>query len=263
MSFSCPDRSFDDLLALAKRFGYSGIEPRAGSGHAHGAELTASAAERTALREKAAAHGVALCCLAISCRYADPATTGAQVEETHRYIDLAADIGSPRLRVFGGKIPDGVSREQAIDGVATALSALADHAAERGITICLETHDDWCDPAHVATVMALVDSPAVAVNWDVLHPLRTSGYTLDRAYEILRPWIRHIHIHDASLSKDSLEFRAIGAGGVDHKRVLELLQAYGYNGYLSGEWINWEPCEVHLQREIETLRSYEASLGIG
>jgi sugar phosphate isomerase/epimerase len=52
----------------------------------------------------------------------------------------------------------------------------------------------------------------------------------------------------------------IGQGAYDHRRVLELLQAEGYDGYLSGEWINWEPYEVHLPRELATLKQYEAEI---
>jgi hypothetical protein len=38
---------------------------------------------------------------------------------------------------------------------------------------------------------------------------------------------------------------------------VQLLRAAGYDGYLSGEWIDWEPCEVHLPRELATMRVYE------
>jgi len=35
---------------------------------------------------------------------------------------------------------------------------------------------------------------------------------------------------------------------------MALLHNHGYAGYLSGEWINWEPHEVHLPRELATLQ---------
>jgi len=49
----------------------------------------------------------------------------------------------------------------------------------------------------------------------------------------------------------------MGTGIVDTKRAMQLLASMGYEGYFSGEWINWEPPEVHLPREIETMRGYE------
>jgi sugar phosphate isomerase/epimerase len=59
MSFSTTNLSLDDLLALAKKLGYDGVEPRIDSKHAHGIELAAGAADRKAARQKAAKAGVA------------------------------------------------------------------------------------------------------------------------------------------------------------------------------------------------------------
>ena len=166
-------------------------------------------------------------------------------------------MGAARLRVFGGEIPEDVSREAAVDLVARSLRAVADHAAERGVIVCLETHDDWCHPLHVAEVMKRVNHPYIAVNWDVIHPVRRAGFTVDQAFQALRPWIRHVHFHDGSAGSGRLEYLPLGEGIVDHRRVISLLHEMGYEGYLSGEWINWEPCEVHLPRELATMKRFE------
>ena len=260
MSFSCPQATFAEMLALAAQYGYAGIEPRAGGSQNHGVELEASAQQRASFRAQAAEAGIAICCLAAGARFADPASRDAQVEESLQYIDLAAEIGAPALRVFGGRIPAGISRESAIAGVTNALKRLAERADARGVVVCLETHDDWCNPEDVVAVMERVAHPAIGVNWDVAHPLRQAGWTLVDSYRTLRPWIRHVHMHDMFLAVDRLDNTAFGTGDVDHKQVLELLHGGGYDGYLSGEWIDWEPPDVHLPREIATLRGYERAL---
>ena len=61
-------------------------------------------------------------------------------------------------------------------------------------------------------------------------------------------------------SGDGIELRPIGEGIIDHRRAVELLLGAGYDGFISGEWINWEPYEMHLPREIATLRRYEEEL---
>ena len=261
MTFSCPELELDAVLDLAKRLGYGGIEPRAESGHGHGVELEADASARAAIKEKAAARGVALACVATSCRYADPAGAEQQVEETRRYVDLAADVGADRIRVFGGRMGAGLSREEAISLLVRSLSSVADRAQERGVTVCLETHDDWCEPEHVAEVMRRVDRPSVAVNWDIMHPVRVAKATMDRAFETLRPWIRHVHFHDGAETGEKLQLMPIGEGMVDHRRAVQLLKGGGYDGWLSGEWIGWEPAEVHLPRELATMKGYEAECG--
>jgi len=258
MSFSCPQLSLNEMLALAKRTGYDGIEPRLVSKHAHGIEVDISAAERREVKAKVADSGVELACIATSCRYADPSTTRENIEETLRCIDLAADVGSSRIRVFGGKLGEGIDREDAINLLAESLQSVADYAAERGVFVCMETHDDWCDPAHLAEVMRRVSHPAIGVNWDIMHPVRAAGSTMDHAFEVLKPWIKHVHFHDGVTVNGKSELRPIGEGAIDHKRAVELLLSLPYDGYLSGEWINWaDPYAVHLPRELATMKGYE------
>jgi len=257
MSFSTPELTLGEMLALAKRLGYDAIEPRIVAKHKHGIECEIDAATRRAIREQVAASGVPLCCIATSCTYADPAKVAQMVDDTRRCIDLAADLGAPRLRVFGGGIPKTIAREQAIEGVADALRSVADQAQERGVTLCMETHDDWCNPDHVAAVMKRVNHPAIAVNWDIMHPINRGGATMESAYKALKPWIRHIHFHDGALREGKLTMVPIGQGNIDHRTAVKLLRDGGYDGYLSGEWISWEPHETHLPRELAVMKRYE------
>lgn len=260
MSFSTPQLSLDQMLAMAKRLGYAGLEPRAQAKHAHGIEFDATASQRKEAKQKAADSGVSLCCLALSCRYADPATVKQELDHTRQGIDLAADCGIPRLRVFGGKLGEGLSRAAAVELVASSLASVAEHARERGVVICLETHDDWCDPDDVTAVMRKVNHPNIAVNWDIMHPVRVAGKTMDEAYQTLAPWIRHVHFHDGVMADGKLMMVPIGQGAIDHRAALQLLVKHNYDGYMSGEWINWEPYETHLPREIAVMKQLEAGI---
>jgi len=261
MSFSCPELSLAEILTLARRFGYDGIEARMSADHKHGVEVSAFTTDRERIKLTVAQSGVALCCLATSCSYADPEKRKENLKMTLRAIDLAGDLGTPCIRVFGGRIPEGIDRAAAIAALIEALGSVADHAEERGVTVCMETHDDWCDPAHVAAVMQGVDRPGIAVNWDIMHPIRRGGATMDSAFQTLKPWIRHVHFHDGTI-EGNLQMTPIGEGAIDHLRAVELLTQLGYEGYMSGEWINWEPYETHLPRELATMRQYEADTAL-
>jgi sugar phosphate isomerase/epimerase len=271
MSFSTPTLSLAETIEVARRFGYDGIEPRLDSGHTHGIEVGLSAGQRLSIREEVEAGGIELACLATSITYADPAKSDQMIRQTIERIDLAGDLGVPVIRVFGGRIhpgivsrvlkrnnPVGVAREKAIDLLARSLAEVADHAKERGVTVCIETHDDWCDPAHIAAVLQRVNHEAIAVNWDIMHPVRSANVSMDDAFQALKPWIRHLHIHDGS--KTASGMLPIGTGDIDHRRALEQLKTIGYDGFISGEWIDWEPYEVHLPRELAAMKRYETEL---
>ena len=258
MSFSCPELTLDEMLSMAKEFGYDGIEPRVSSNHRHGVEFDANQNQRREIKQKAIDAGIAIGCVATSCRYADPEINQDMVNDTKEAIDLAADIGSSRIRVFGGKIGDGLDRIAAVDLVAESLLSIANHASKREVTICVETHDDWCNPTDVAAVMEKANHSAIAVNWDIMHPVRRGYATIEESFEILKPWIQHLHIHDGSTQKSLLP---IGEGDIDHKSAIERLSTISFNGYLSGEWIGWDdPYRNYLPRELQTLKRYQHEL---
>ena len=43
-------------------------------------------------------------------------------------------------------------------------------------------------------------------------------------------------------------------------KAVELLASAGFTGYLSGEWIDWEPYDVHLPRELAAMKGLEQAL---
>jgi sugar phosphate isomerase/epimerase len=257
MTFSCPEWRLDEVLAAAQRYGYDGVELRVDANHLHGVEISNTPEQRSTARRMAAAQGVALCCVATSCRFADPATVAQNIAEAQERIDLAADLDAHVVRVFGGKIPPGLSRQEATESVVQALDTLAGYAAQRGVYLALETHDDWCNPHDVLAVVGQVNHPYAGVNWDYMHTLRIAKTTLDETFAAIGPYIRHVHFHDGSLAADKLEFLPIGQGAYDHQRVLALLRSVDYDGWLSGEWINWEPAETHLPRELQAIKQIE------
>lgn len=256
MSFSCPELELEAMLLLAKRYGYDGVEPRLNAGHRHGVETNTTGPERKQIKKVLEKTDAAICCLATSCSYANPATSHQQIEETKRMIELAADIGTPVIRVFGTN-QSGFPMEEAYGNVAASLKALAGFAARENVTVCLETHDDWCNPQEVARLMREVGHPAIAVNWDIMHTVRDGGMSVEKGFEMLQPWIRHVHVHDAVDCKDRMIFKPMGEGDFDHRTAVRLLKKCGYEGFLSGEWmVDWKP-EEFLPKELCVLKSYE------
>lgn len=259
-SFSLPDHDLPALLRAALRYGYAGLEIRTDKGQAHHIEVDSDRAFRADVRDQIQASGLAVDCLCLSTQISDPTQQGEVLQQVSRRMDLASDIGVPLVRVFGGPFPDTFSRQRARNNLIDVLRQLADHGRRRDVVVCLETHDQWTEPAELAEIMTSVAHPYAALIWDVLHTGRGSGASLADAYRTLRPWIRHVQMHDALLRLDRLEFRPIGQGDIDHLELLALLGGGGYGGAVAGEWMNWEPGEIHLPREIAQMRRYETLL---
>lgn len=257
MSFSSPELDMDQILRISTLYGYEGFEPRISAGHNHGIEMDAAKTFLRETRRKAEENGISICCIATSCRFSNPEDIKDHIEDAKRSINLAAEVGSPLIRVFGGSIPEGVGRDRSFELIVEALIKLSDFAQQGNVTVCIETHDNWCDPEAVAGILRNVNHPAVAVNWDIMHPVLSAAYTMEKAFEVLKPWIRHVHVHDGMWTEKKLVFKPIGEGKVDHKTAIRLLKNSGYNGFISGEWIGWEPYGIHLPRELTAMKDFE------
>ncbi|ANY68109.1 hypothetical protein BBD42_17715 [Paenibacillus sp. BIHB 4019] len=257
-SFSCPDLTLSQLIEVAKTYHYDGVELRAGVGHAHGAEVGATAQQREHMRRLAADSGIRICCLGVTNKFSLPQQAAEQLETAKANIRLASDLGIPVIRVAGGKIPLGASRDDTRITIAHALKELAPYARNYGVTIGVETHDDWSAPSDLASLLENVDDPQITAVWDVLHTKRRGFAEPMEVLQHLGAAIQHVHFHDAMLSLEmDKQLKPIGEGELDFLQIAHVLLEANYEGFVSGEWANWDvPYDIHLPQELIALKQY-------
>lgn len=246
MTSVCPDWSVDQIIDGMKRHGYAGLEPRIGWNHASGLELTMAPKVRDAVRTKLEGAGLKFCCVATGARFAaeDPGELDKYLGEAKAAIDLAADLGAPCIRTFGGARGKG-ELYFIVRRTADAYKRVMDHAAKRGVTVLLETHDEWCVSAQVRAVVEQVNHPNMGVLWDLMHPQRfmeKPGETM----QTIGALTRHLHAHDGRYDAASkrLDTVGLGEGEIDHAAPLKLLSKAGFDGYFSVEVIH-KPGSAH------------------
>ena len=102
--------------------------------------------------------------------------------DARRFIDLAAGLNAPYVRVFGNEIKG--PKEEVIARVAAGMRTLADYAGPRGVTVIIESHGDFTDSATLKDVLTRADSPHAALLWDAHHTFASSHeepeYTVQR-----------------------------------------------------------------------------------
>ena len=257
MSFSTPDLTLKDTICKAKKLGYDGIEVRINSNHKHNVQTDMTQEQIKETISILTDTDFSICCIATSCVFCNPETIEKNIQDAKDAVDLAVALSVPKIRVFGGGYD--TSFEEVFGGVVSALSQISDYIGDRLVTICMETHDSWCDPNNVMKVIHAVDRKNVKVNWDIMHPVLTANKTIAEAFDILKGNIEHVHIHDGTKEDGKLLFAPIGKGDIDHHTALALLSKSNYTGYLSGEWIGWDE-DHYLETELKTLKEIEASL---
>jgi sugar phosphate isomerase/epimerase len=197
-----------------------------------------------------------LCCLDTSFKVADPA---ASLDEGYAYLELAAALGAPLIRVFGGA-PQGEALETGAARAAERLADLAERGRGAGVRVALETHDSFAAGRSVAAALAPVTDEYAGALWDTLHPCRM-GETTDETFGLIGDRLLHTHIKDGNVPPDINTCRLLGEGTVPMREILQVLAAHGYDGWLSVEWEKkWQPQiegpEIALPQYADTLRSY-------
>jgi len=266
-TLGCPDWTLDEILTRLPGCGYEGVELR---GLGPDLDLTQSphfatppAAEKT--RRAFADAGLAICGVDTSCSFTDPdpAARARSLEEGRRAVDLAAALGAPTVRVFGGGIGSESERSEATHRVASALAELGDHAAQvGGVRVVLETHDAFSTGAQVAEALRLADHPHVQALWDLHHPFR-HGEAPAETFRVLGAYVEQTHVKD---SKPGGTYCLLGEGDIPIVEMLRLLKGGGYDGWLNLEWEKrWIPAlpdpAVAFPQYAARLRAYLAELG--
>ena len=256
MTSVCPALNLDETIAVMKKYGYKGLEPRVEKGHKQGLELSLSQSERAEIKQRFKEEGLSICCVSTSARMA-AWPSERQVENIatlHEYIDFAADLGCPFIRAFGGPGKEKVELRGVVKYTAAGFKEVMKHAAERNVTVLMETHDFWCDTARVRAVAEEVNHENFAVLWDIAHPIRVYEHPI-QSFENIGTMTRHLHAHDLKFSQDGEKntLCLLGEGDIDHSEPLQLLASSEFDGYLSLEVI-YKP-ENKLEPEI-VLRQY-------
>ncbi|MFI5014947.1 MAG: sugar phosphate isomerase/epimerase family protein [Hyphomicrobiales bacterium] len=247
-TLGCPQWPFADILKYGHEYGFDGVAFRGVKGELDLAKVPEFApAERRRSRERMRRAGLEPSMLLTSTRLmlVKPAEIEESLNSARAHIDLAAELGAPAVRVFGGQLPVGLSRSAAVRRAAERLRQLGDHAARKGVLVLLETHDDFTDPIMVRQVMEAALHPAVGVLWDIHHPFRILAQPTEQAWRELGPWVKACDLKD-SVSDDTarLGYRyvRIGEGELPLDATLRLLHDVQYDGWLTFEWEKmWHP----------------------
>jgi sugar phosphate isomerase/epimerase len=146
-TLGCPGWTLRQVVENAAAMGYDAIDFR---GLLDVLDITMCpefTTDLSATKRLIADHGLAVSGIATSARYAvaDPDDLQRNFDETRRNMALAAELGAPVLRVYGGRVPEGHTVESILPTVVENLRKIGDEAESYGITLALETHDDWTD----------------------------------------------------------------------------------------------------------------------
>ena len=158
------------------------------------------------------------------------------MDEAMRFIDLAAALSCPFIRVFPNSFPKGEEKAAVIERIRNGLAKLADYARERKVTVLMETHGDLVYVADIVAVMQPLSHPNAGLVWDCVNMFSVTKEAPAMVFPKLKPYIRHTHIKDYRMENGKMRYCFLGRGESPILAAVELLRRDDYKGYYSFEW---------------------------
>ena len=246
-TLACPDWDLDTIIQAATDAGYDGIDFRGYLGEMQIFVLPEFREKAAETARRISQAGLEVPCLSTGALLVSATEEAARkhLAEVKAYVRLCETFGTRFLRVFGGKLGD-MSRSEAIRHAARNLKNMATVAADHGITVLVETHDDWLDCRYMKALMETADSDAAGILWDIHHPYRHLGEPPQVTWEETGRWISGTHWKDSvpkpGAAKGAHTLCLSGHGDIPYRETLNVLKNGGYDGYLTFEWEKaWHP----------------------
>lgn len=159
----------------------------------------------------------------------DQAARAKDVQHIKEWVEVAARMGAPVLRVFSGKRPEGIAWEQVAKWMIDDLNQCVEHAAKYGVIIGIQNHADFLTTSdEVLKIVKAVNSPWFGVIVD------TGFFPGPDPYEHIArvlPYAVNWQIKEKVDTKDGNE-------KTDLRRLVKLIRAANYRGYLPIETLS-------------------------
>jgi sugar phosphate isomerase/epimerase len=242
-TLGCPAWTWPQILDFAEQYRFAAVELRGLLGDMNLPARPEFAADKIpAAKRDVAAHGLKIACVSSSAEMhvADPQKRAQQLSDARSFIDLAAALGAPYVRVFGNKIEG--PRGEVIARVSSGLYELGEYARPRNVTVIIESHGDFTDSPTLKEILTRADSEHVALLWDAHHTFVSSHEEPEFTVAQLGKWIRHTHLKDSVPEGKDRHYVLTGKGDVPVKRQVEALVKINYTGFYCFEWEKvWHP----------------------
>ncbi|HZJ19145.1 MAG TPA: sugar phosphate isomerase/epimerase family protein [Pricia sp.] len=152
----------------------------------------------------------------------DKAKRTADIELAKRWIEAAAEMGAPVLRVFAGPQPEGHTWEETAQWLSEALAECADHGEKYGVLVGVQNHGGMLKSAdEVLKILSMVQS-------DWLGAIVDTGYFLtpDPYADIERVIPKAVNWQVKSLLGDRK------GGPINMEKLVAIIRASNYRGYV-------------------------------
>ena len=234
--------SFDELLDIAERMGFAGIELydvyKKSSLFERGAAFDRYkiAATERKLKDKK----LKVPCLDTSFDLSAAEDPSEKITEMMR---LAGDLRCPYVAVI-------CKEEEDMTLIRKRIEALLPVAEKHSLILLINTVGIFSDTEKLRELLDGLADDRVGALWDAHHTFRKNGETADKTINNLGAYVKHVHLRD---SDDAGNYNLIGEGTVPVKEIVDALSSIDYDGYVS---LLWKPSWMDEITDKEIIFPY-------
>jgi sugar phosphate isomerase/epimerase len=235
--------TLDDFVDLAATYDVDAIEPTS-----YYFPDPPTAEYCRSLRRHAFRKGLAVSGTSVRNTFTYPPGPALDKELDHvtRWLDLAAELHAPTMRIFAGTLQKGTSDADARKWCIDAIQRACEQAASRGVILALENHGGIVSTA--AELLAIVRE--VKSDW--------FGVNLDTFNFHIDPYAELAQVAPYAVIVQVKTEIAVGTGPkqpADFARIVKILADANYRGYLALEYEAAEDPKAAVPRYLKELRT--------
>ena len=182
------------------------------------------------LRRHAFLRGIEISGTAVGNNFAVPKgdKRDAEIAAVKKWIQHAATMGAPHIRIFAGAAPKDLSKEEAKKLCVAAMEEVGAEAGKHGVFLGLENHGGIvAEPKDLVDMIREIKSPWVGINLD------TGNFRTDDPYadlEMCAPYAVNVQV------KSEITKRGQKKELADLKRLAKMLRDVNYQGFVALEY---------------------------
>ena len=234
--------TLEDFVDLCAQYGLPGTEP---TSYYVPDPLPDKYLQR--LRRRAFLAGLSVSGTAIGNTFTYPAgpDRDREIAYTKLWIDRAADMGAPTIRIFAGNLQKGTTDAQARQWCIEAIHECCEYAGRKGVILALENHGGIVTSAEqLVSIVRDIDSEWFGVTWDSGNFRSADPYG---ELEMIAPYAVTAQIKTSIAGKPA-----------DLPRVVRILNEVNYRGWLALEYEDEEEPKTAVPRYLDELRRLTA-----
>ena len=235
-TLGCPNWQWKEIFATAKDLQIDGIEIRGIENEIYAPKVRVfdDANYKGTLQQLDDA-GLVLTQLTSGATLGMPDSATAGRQEAMDYIDMAAKLGVPYIRVMISPQPGPEPVD--MEGARKLYQELCEYAKPKGVCVLVETNGVLADSRVMREFIADGDPDSSGVLWDIHHPYRFFNESPEFTFRHIGKYVKNTHVKDSVYKDGKISYRMMGYGDVPVFDALKILKAAEYHGFITLEWV--------------------------